>query len=471
MATVDRPLAATDLSRPKADSAQVPATSARTSGAGLNDSDQFFSNLFASARLARQREADRTRQADQAQQQSDDASAHQESLDRAETRDAARESTLQEASNAKPTRQDRARDAVRRDAKRDTLSKTDAAEPAAQPVPTPPATSPHVAEPKTGSTQSSRTQSTTGETVSASPSQAGPSTSAQASTEAVALPNPGNGIWSPAVASAAPVNPAPASTTAAPSAEGVVPSGTTNAPTGAVTVSAVSPADHVDAAKAAAAKPVTDPKSTDGQTKPAGTTSTFEPVLQAAARTRGQLAARVAAPHAAAEAIKPDEAEGIEKLARVIRTSSKDGQSKMVLRLDPPELGQVRIDARMQDGALTVRMEAQTQAGHDALKGRLSELRGALEQQGIHVQQVDVDLRPPQSQPSQHDQNAWQSPSQQQGTPSHQSQQQGHAGRESQPTDSGTSNAFDHATHESASADPPSAGVIPWYSRQLNLVA
>ncbi len=67
----------------------------------------------------------------------------------------------------------------------------------------------------------------------------------------------------------------------------------------------------------------------------------------------------------------------------------------MTLRLDPPDLGVLRIEMRMQEQALTVRMEAQTMAGHDALRSRLSDLRSALEQHGVQVRQVEVEYRPP----------------------------------------------------------------------------
>jgi flagellar hook-length control protein FliK len=73
----------------------------------------------------------------------------------------------------------------------------------------------------------------------------------------------------------------------------------------------------------------------------------------------------------------------------------------MVLRLDPPELGQLRVDVRMHDQMLVLRFQAETQAGHDALQTRLTHLRAALEQHGIQLDRVEVEFRPPPSPGSQ----------------------------------------------------------------------
>jgi hypothetical protein len=60
----------------------------------------------------------------------------------------------------------------------------------------------------------------------------------------------------------------------------------------------------------------------------------------------------------------------------------------------------------MHEQLLTLRMETHTQAAHDALQSRLGELKSALEQQGVQVQQMEVDYRPGLPSPSPQDQ-AW----------------------------------------------------------------
>jgi flagellar hook-length control protein FliK len=95
------------------------------------------------------------------------------------------------------------------------------------------------------------------------------------------------------------------------------------------------------------------------------------------------------------ETVKLDGPEGAQDLARVVRANMGARHSSMTLRLDPPELGAVRVDVRMHDAAMTVRFQAQTEAGCDALQGRLRELAGALEGQGIRLDRVEVEYRPP----------------------------------------------------------------------------
>jgi flagellar hook-length control protein FliK len=113
------------------------------------------------------------------------------------------------------------------------------------------------------------------------------------------------------------------------------------------------------------------------------------------------------------QTVKLNEPGSIRELANVVRSRIGSNNSSMLLRLDPPELGKLRIDVQMRNGQFTVRLEAQTQAGHDALQSRLTDLRHTLEQQGIQLNQVEVELKPPapvneSSNARMHDQNAGQ---------------------------------------------------------------
>ncbi|MBP7933860.1 MAG: flagellar hook-length control protein FliK [Phycisphaerae bacterium] len=127
----------------------------------------------------------------------------------------------------------------------------------------------------------------------------------------------------------------------------------------------------------------------------------FQSLLQQAGRGRSAVAAGVggsAKNGSTAEeaALDPSRAESIEKLARVLRLQLGTRNSSMSLRLDPPELGNVRIEVRMQDQTLTVKFQVDTQAGHGVLQSRLDTLRQTLEQQGVRVDQVTVEYRPQQ---------------------------------------------------------------------------
>lgn len=109
-----------------------------------------------------------------------------------------------------------------------------------------------------------------------------------------------------------------------------------------------------------------------------------------------------------------DRPQGAEELARVVRAQVGSKHSSMTLRLDPPELGRVRVDVRMHNDIMSVRFQADSQAGHDAIQGRLRELTGALEQQGVRLDRVEVEFRPPPPPEPQRDE---QQPAQQQADP------------------------------------------------------
>jgi hypothetical protein len=84
--------------------------------------------------------------------------------------------------------------------------------------------------------------------------------------------------------------------------------------------------------------------------------------------------------------------------------------------LDPPDLGRVRIDIRLKNDALFLQVETETAAGRNLLNSRLSELRDALQQHGIHMERANVQLRDavpdtPQTREQQHQHQ--QQPSQQ----------------------------------------------------------
>lgn len=95
------------------------------------------------------------------------------------------------------------------------------------------------------------------------------------------------------------------------------------------------------------------------------------------------------------ETVRLNRSEAIDQIARVVRTHANGRASSMTLRLDPPELGQLRVDVRMQDHSLVVRFQTQTQAAHDLLQDRIAELRHALEQHGIQLDRAEIEIRPP----------------------------------------------------------------------------
>lgn len=87
-----------------------------------------------------------------------------------------------------------------------------------------------------------------------------------------------------------------------------------------------------------------------------------------------------------------DQSRLIDRVARAVRyAEGRDGLVR--LRLHPPELGSVRLELRLQGGALTARLEADTSQARSVLVENLPALRERLSEQGVRIEQFDVDLR------------------------------------------------------------------------------
>ena len=140
-------------------------------------------------------------------------------------------------------------------------------------------------------------------------------------------------------------------------------------------------------------------KSGGAGVKSAQTAVDFNNLMNAASNRRaggpGSSGAATSAGKAqtTAKGIDLTQARALNELADVVRANLGPRRSTMTLQLDPPELGRLRIDLRMEADVLTLRFEAETQAGKEALQARLTDLRSALEHHGIQVHRVDVELR------------------------------------------------------------------------------
>ena len=68
----------------------------------------------------------------------------------------------------------------------------------------------------------------------------------------------------------------------------------------------------------------------------------------------------------------------VERLARDIGEHFRVGEQQAVLRLEPPELGKVKIDLRIEGGQLHVRIAAEGQESQALIEHHLPELHQAL---------------------------------------------------------------------------------------------
>lgn len=80
----------------------------------------------------------------------------------------------------------------------------------------------------------------------------------------------------------------------------------------------------------------------------------------------------------------------IERIVRVIQARIGKDRSVTTLRLDPPELGTVRLHMDLRQEQLLLRVETQTPEAQRLLAGELDTLRRSLEAAGIHLERVEV---------------------------------------------------------------------------------
>lgn len=71
----------------------------------------------------------------------------------------------------------------------------------------------------------------------------------------------------------------------------------------------------------------------------------------------------------------------------------REGMAQARIQLDPPSLGRLHIDLRMQDGAMSAKLTVETAWAKDAVMSGLRELREALQRQGVSLENFSVDVR------------------------------------------------------------------------------
>ncbi len=102
----------------------------------------------------------------------------------------------------------------------------------------------------------------------------------------------------------------------------------------------------------------------------------------------------------AAEIAGPD---GPAQAARVVAASGGGHRFQLAMRLEPPELGALRLQLQMQGMALNLRVEAESGSVARLIESRLSHLRETLAAHGIQIERTDIVVRSSGSQEA-----AWQ---------------------------------------------------------------
>lgn len=104
----------------------------------------------------------------------------------------------------------------------------------------------------------------------------------------------------------------------------------------------------------------------------------------------------VPAPASKAESLlvsAQETAENVDSIVRHVAAAHNRGESRVQIRLEPPELGTLRIDIQRQNDMMVLRFEAATPQTQQLLQQTAADLKAALDSQGFANTQIDVQLR------------------------------------------------------------------------------
>lgn len=127
-----------------------------------------------------------------------------------------------------------------------------------------------------------------------------------------------------------------------------------------------------------------------GGTKGTAQGPAASPSARGSARGRAFSAVRADGTRAAENA---DRTANIERIVRMIAQRIRGERSHTVMRLDPPELGSVRLQMDLKRELLALRIDTSTHVAHRLLSADVDRLRQGLEASGIQLERIEV--RPP----------------------------------------------------------------------------
>ena len=81
------------------------------------------------------------------------------------------------------------------------------------------------------------------------------------------------------------------------------------------------------------------------------------------------------------------------KIFRQVGRSLARGENELKIRLDPPRLGRVDVDLRVDSEKLTVRFVVETEEVRDVLRTHIDDLHRSLDGHGWRAESVEIDLR------------------------------------------------------------------------------
>ena len=92
-----------------------------------------------------------------------------------------------------------------------------------------------------------------------------------------------------------------------------------------------------------------------------------------------------------------DRTEEVERIVRIFASRINGKNSHTVMRLDPAELGSMRLQMDLRGDVMTLRVDTSTHVAHRLLSGEVEKLREGLEEAGVRLERIEV--RPPRDAP------------------------------------------------------------------------
>lgn len=134
----------------------------------------------------------------------------------------------------------------------------------------------------------------------------------------------------------------------------------------------------------------------DGVTLDSGSPSSTANGNAAVTGPQGSPTGSAAATRAAAEVISGDLAEPsalARRIFRQVRRSMARGDQELNIRLDPPRLGRVDVDLKVDAEKIGIRFVVETEEVRDVLRAHIDDLHRSLESTGWSSESVEIDLR------------------------------------------------------------------------------
>lgn len=110
------------------------------------------------------------------------------------------------------------------------------------------------------------------------------------------------------------------------------------------------------------------------------------------ARSGAARASRAAVTAPAPGSDAADRADLIERVVRASRLAQSRGAARIRIVLEPPELGQIKVDLAVRQHVVTGKLQAESAAARDLILAHLGSLKEALESQGIPVGDFQVNV-------------------------------------------------------------------------------